>query len=75
MHRKALSTLALSECGTVHSEPITPPTRRSDGIERNVWELHRMHVAGACGTVGTGDDKRLPLTASGVVQAARQVED
>jgi len=50
-------------------------------VERNVWELHRMHLAALAGGSSDGSDgngdggqPRL-LTARGVVQAARLAEE
>lgn len=58
-----------------HPTPCWPPFC-SDAIERNVWELHRMHVAGVGAADGnTSDARPLPLTAAGVVRAARLGED
>ncbi|KAL4421772.1 hypothetical protein ABPG77_009755 [Micractinium sp. CCAP 211/92] len=68
--------LGIEEIGVAIEEPfsILPLEALCDAIERNVWELHRMHVAGADGAAGSGA-RRAHLSAGGVVQAARLGED
>ncbi|PSC74369.1 UPF0187 chloroplastic [Micractinium conductrix] len=67
--------LGIEEIGVTIEEPfsILPLEQLCDVIEKNVWELHRCHVQPASAAID-GSGSR-PLTAAGVVAAARLAED